>query len=170
MDGVIQRHFGSDALWHRAEILRRLERIRGELDRQSSHRHLCRIALSARNHIGVDLLPRLDSRLFCRFNMLATGRVGGNVATLCVDADGNPEGGWETLLHEMVHLVGIGNLPARENATPAQVAAGAHGRADLDTARQQPPDDRRCPHPLAAPDQRRGDHASASHRAYYTTP
>jgi len=126
MDGALGRHFGTGALWSRAEIVRRLEQVRSELDKESSHSHLCRIALTARNSIGVDLLARVDRRLFCRFNVLASGRVGGNVAILCVDADGNPEGGWETLLHEMVHLSGVGDLPSRENATPAQVTAGEY--------------------------------------------
>ncbi len=126
VDGAIRQHFGGDALWHRDEILRRLQLIRNELDEQSTHIVLCRIALSARNAIGVDLLSRVDGRLFCPFNVLARGRVGGNVATLCVDADGTAAGGWPTLLHEMVHLSGVGNLPNREVATPAQVAAGEY--------------------------------------------
>lgn len=124
MDGAITAHFGSDALWYRNEITRRLQTVRDQLDRQSSHVVRCRIALTIGNEIGVDLLSHVDRRLFCRFNVLATGRVGGNVATLCVDADGVPAGGWVTLLHEMVHLAGIGDLPAREDATPAQVSAG----------------------------------------------
>lgn len=126
MDGAIEEHFGADALWHRAEIQRRLGLVRDELDEESSHVVRCRIALTARNAIGAQLLSRVDRRLFCRFDVLATGRVGGNVATLCVDADGEPAGGWETLLHEMVHLSGVGNLPARDEATPAQVRAGEY--------------------------------------------
>lgn len=123
MDGAITRHFGSGALGERSEILRRLRLIRAELDRESSHIVRCRIALNGRNTIGFDLIGQVDRRLFCQVGVLATGRVGGNVATLCVDIDGNPVSGWATLFHEMVHLSGVGNLPDRAQATPAQTTA-----------------------------------------------
>ncbi|HEX5707207.1 MAG TPA: DUF4157 domain-containing protein [Pyrinomonadaceae bacterium] len=123
MDGAIRRHFGSDALWHRSEIRRRLGLIRAELDEETTHIVRCRIARNARNTIGFDLMSSVDPRLLCQVGVLATGRVGGNVATLCVDVDGNPVSGWETLFHEMVHLAGIGDLPDRARATPAQTTA-----------------------------------------------
>ncbi|MGH8864098.1 MAG: DUF4157 domain-containing protein [Pyrinomonadaceae bacterium] len=123
MDGAITRHFGSGALGERSEILRRLRIIRAALDAESTHVIRCRIALNGRNTIGFDLIGRVDRRLFCQVGVLATGRLGGNVATLCVDIDGNPVSGWETLFHEMVHLSGVGNLPDRDDATPAQTSA-----------------------------------------------
>lgn len=123
MDGAITRHFGSGALSERSEILSRLRIIRAELDKESAHKIRCRIALNATNAIGYELLPRVDSRLFCQSNVQASARVGGTVATLCVDVNGNPAGGWSTLLHEMVHLSGVGNLPDRSAATPTQTAA-----------------------------------------------
>lgn len=123
MDGAITRHFGSDALSERSEILSRLRLIRAELDKESAHKILCRIALTAANSIGFDLIASVDRRLFCQTNVQASARVGGTVATLCVDANGTPAGGWNTLLHEMVHLAGVGNLPDRTAASAAQTSA-----------------------------------------------
>lgn len=123
MDGAIARHFGSDALSERSEILSRLRLIRAELNKESTHTIRCRIALTAANSIGYDLLQRVDGRLFCQSNVQASARVGGTVATLCVDIHGSPAGGWSTLLHEMVHLSGVGNLPDRSAATTAQTSA-----------------------------------------------
>lgn len=113
MDGAISADFGAGAVSQRAEILARLRRIQAELAKQSQHIVRCRIALSARSDIEIDLLTHVDGRLFCAFNVLATGVVGGNVATICVNAQGQPAGGWSTLLHEMVHLSGVGDLPDR---------------------------------------------------------
>jgi len=124
MDGAIQANFGAGAATQRAEILARLKRVQAELGKQSQHIVRCRIALSVRSDIEVDLLSRVDRRLFCAFNVLATGVVGGNVATICVNAQGQPAGGWSTLLHEMVHLSGVGDLPDRDNATQAQMTSG----------------------------------------------
>lgn len=123
MDGAITRHFGSGALGERSEILRRLRIIRAELDEESTHVVRCRIALNGRNTMGFALVQQVDPRLFCQVGVLATGVPGGNVATLCVDIEGNPVSGWETLFHELVHLSGIGNLPDRGRATPAQTSA-----------------------------------------------
>jgi hypothetical protein len=126
MDGAISRHFGAGARGRRTEMLANLRVIRAELDEESTHVVRCRIALNARNSIGYDLLSRVDSRLFCQSNVNATGSVNGNVATLCVDIDGRPAGGWETLLHEMVHLCGLGNLPDRDDADQAQLGSGEY--------------------------------------------
>jgi len=123
MDGAITRHFGAGALSQRDGILSRLRTIRAELNEESTHVVRCRIALNARNTMGFDLIQSVDSRLFCQVGVLATGRRGGNVATLCIDVDGTPVSGWETLFHEMVHLSGVGDLPDRAAATPAQTAA-----------------------------------------------
>lgn len=126
MDSVITRHFGAGALWHRDDIQKAIKKGRSELDKESSHKHLCRIALNFDNEIGVKLLTKADRRLFCSFNVLASARVGGNVSTLCVNAAGVPAGGWSTLLHEMFHLAGVGALPSKEDATPQQVTAGEY--------------------------------------------
>lgn len=123
MDGAITRHFGSAALSNRQAIIDSLRTIRAELDQESSHRILCRIALTSANGIGFDLMGRVDRRLFCQVGVNASAHVGGDIATLCVDRNGNPAGGWETLLHEVVHLSGVGNLPGTL-ASPAEIARG----------------------------------------------
>jgi hypothetical protein len=135
MDGAIRRHFGGGGLWQRAEIQRRLDVVRAELDEESTHVVRCRIARSVEPGPGechVSWPADLDNRLFCRYNVAASARIGGNVVTLCIDIEGRPAGGWTTLLHEVVHLSGVADLPAREagstemQATDEQIARGEY--------------------------------------------
>ena len=122
---AIRENFGAGAPSARAEILERLKLIQTELGRESQHVVACRIA---QGYVGLDfevnMRKNLDRRFFCDFGVLATGTSGGNVATLCVNSKGEPAGGWDTLLHEMVHISGVGNLPDRSVATPEQMTSG----------------------------------------------
>lgn len=124
MNRAIRENFGAGAPSARAEILERLKLIQTELGRESQHVVACRIAQGYGFGFEVTLRKSLGRSLFCDFGVLATGTLGGNVATLCVNSKGEPAGGWETLLHEMVHLSGVGNLPDRSVATPEQMASG----------------------------------------------
>jgi len=126
MDGALQENFGAGALSQRSQILANLKTIQTELGRRSQHKIICRIARGWGRDLEEKLAGRasVDRSLLCDFGDLATGTLNGNVATLCIGADGQPAGGWDTLLHEMVHLCGVGNLPDRRVATPAQKSSG----------------------------------------------
>jgi Domain of unknown function (DUF4157) len=127
MDSAITLHFGSGARWYRQTILENLRTIRRELDLESTHQAVCRIALGGANMAGASLYSSLDRALFCRMDVLASATpttTGEKILTLCLDSSGNFSNGWTTILHEVAHFSRIALLPARERASPEQVTSG----------------------------------------------
>jgi hypothetical protein len=112
VDGQIVRHFGTDALWSRDQILRNLRTVLAHLD-FDRHEHLCR--------------PRNSD--FCQLPEAARAEICGTRMTLCLSELAGEDrplvvGGWATVLHEVVHLACIGDLPEFRLASPEQRRRG----------------------------------------------
>ena len=126
MDGSIRRHFGDMQIWSYDTILRNLEQIRPFVD-YGRHDILCR--------------PHSSEVIGCQHRTSAMASAGGPI-TLCVDSPDTETGtmsgepgetrfvrdGWNTVLHEVLHVTGIADLPVRRehdgDATEEQEARG----------------------------------------------
>ena len=130
MDSAIQSHFGPLQIWSYNTILENLRRIQPLL-RMGRHDILCR--------------PYGSPVIGCGEDIEGTASEGGPL-TLCVDSpdtetgthSGEPgetrfvHGGWNTVLHEVVHVSGLGDLPVRQ-AHGGSATAEEEARGEVET-------------------------------------
>ena len=127
VDSAIIENFGSHALWSRSSILTNLRTIRAELNNADSHTIICRAKPCP--YPEYRTIRQENPHLFCRNNVEGSYTPGTRRITFCTNIDGRVgSNAWGLLLHEIVHLAGIGNLLNRIDPalTAEQRAAGEY--------------------------------------------
>lgn len=114
----LAEHFNSDSPRTRDVVLENIRRIRAELNNEFGHIIRCRAIPFPNTQLLAIRQENPDA--FCRWSTQAFHTVGTNYITMCVNMDGRLMSDWDTLVHEVVHLTGIGNLTSREDASTEQ--------------------------------------------------